>query len=104
MRRADGGLDYRCSAEPVAAYVRKGGQAADTAGRQCLCNGLLATVRLGQRRPGGREEPPLLTLGKDLGFLAALAPKGAAYRAADVVRWIGTGVEPPVERLPTSSA
>ncbi|MEY9871962.1 NAD(P)H-dependent flavin oxidoreductase YrpB (nitropropane dioxygenase family) [Streptacidiphilus sp. MAP12-33] len=100
VRRADGGLDYRCSAEPIAAYVRKGGQAVDTAGRVCLCNGLLASVGLGQRRPGGREEPALLTLGKDLGFLAALAPEGD-YRAEDVVRWIGSGIAPSAEHPPT---
>ncbi|MET9884385.1 nitronate monooxygenase [Streptomyces sp. NPDC006430] len=90
--RGPRGLLYRCAAEPVAAYVRKGGDAAATAGRQCLCNGLLATIGLAQRRPGGRTEPPLVTIGKDLSFLPALSPDASPYTAADVVRWLATGV------------
>lgn len=86
--RGPRGLAYRCAAEPVAAYVRKGGDAADTKGRQCLCNGLLATIGLAQRRPHGRVEPPLVTIGKDLSFLPALAPDAGPYTAADVVRWL----------------
>ncbi|MFG2995822.1 nitronate monooxygenase [Streptomyces sp. NPDC048340] len=86
--RGSRGLVYRCAAEPVAAYLRKGGDAADTKGRQCLCNGLLATIGLAQRRPGGRVEPPLVTIGKDLSFLPRLAPDARPYTAADVVRWL----------------
>lgn len=41
-RRPDGRIDYRCSAEPVEDYVRKGGVLAETEGRRCLCNALLA--------------------------------------------------------------
>ncbi|GGZ58586.1 nitronate monooxygenase [Streptomyces subrutilus] len=87
--RGERGLVYRCAAEPVAAYVRKGGSAAGAEGRRCLCNGLLATVGLAQRRPGGRVEPALVTLGKDLSFLPALSPDGRPYSAAAVVRWLG---------------
>ncbi|MEV6954352.1 nitronate monooxygenase [Streptomyces sp. NPDC051183] len=86
--RGSRSLVYRCAAEPVAAYLRKGGDAADTKGRQCLCNGLLATIGLAQRRPGGRVEPPLVTIGKDLSFLPRLAPDARPYTAADVVRWL----------------
>ena len=44
----DGGtVGYRCTAEPEADYVGKGGELDDTEGRKCLCNGLLATVGLG---------------------------------------------------------
>lgn len=99
--RSERGLVYRCAAEPVAAYVRKGGTAADAHGRQCLCNGLLATIGLAQRRPGGRVEPPLVTIGKDLSFLPRLSPDASPYTAADVVAWLAgglgtTGVTPPV--------
>ncbi|MGW8776837.1 nitronate monooxygenase [Streptomyces sp. NPDC055796] len=90
--RGPRGLLYRCAAEPVAAYVRKGGDAADTQGRRCLCNGLLATIGLAQRRPGGRAEPPLVTIGKDLSFLPRLSPDASPYSAADVVRWLAAGV------------
>ena len=57
----------------------------DTVGRRCLCNGLLATIGLGQRRPDGYAEPPLVTLGQDLSFLAELTRSGPDYTAADVV-------------------
>ncbi|MFD8796945.1 hypothetical protein [Streptomyces vinaceus] len=90
--RGPRGLVYRCAAEPVAAYVRKGGDPADTRGRRCLCNGLLATIGLAQRRPGGRAEPPLVTIGKDLSFLPRLSPDASPYTAADVVRWLAAGV------------
>ncbi|OEJ33800.1 hypothetical protein [Streptomyces subrutilus] len=89
--RGSRGPVYRCAAEPVAAYVRKGGDPADTRGRQCLCNGLLATIGLARRRPGGRVEPALVTIGKDLSFLAALFPDARPYTAADVVRWPAAG-------------
>lgn len=89
--RGPRGLAYRCAAEPVAAYVRKGGDAADAEGRQCLCNGLLATIGLAQRRPGGRVEPPIVTIGKDLSFLPRLSPDAGPYTAADVVRWLAAG-------------
>ncbi|WP_330332723.1 nitronate monooxygenase [Streptomyces sp. NBC_00536] len=92
--RGPRGLAYRCAAEPVAAYVRKGGDAAATEGRQCLCNGLLATIGLAQRRPGGRVEPPLVTIGKDLSFLPELSPDASPYTAADVVSWLAAGVRP----------
>ncbi|MFD4246154.1 nitronate monooxygenase [Streptomyces sp. NPDC058525] len=92
--RGSRGLAYRCAAEPVAAYVRKGGDPADAQGRLCLCNGLLATIGLAQRRPGGRVEAPLVTIGKDLSFLAGLSPDAAPYTAADVVRWLAAGAGP----------
>ncbi|MGW5731420.1 MULTISPECIES: nitronate monooxygenase [Streptomyces] len=92
-RGADGTIGYRCSAEPEAAYRRKGGAATDTEGRLCLCNGLLATVGLGQRHARGDDEPPVLTLGQDLDFLADLSPDGGPYRAIEVVAWM-TGRHP----------
>ncbi|CAM5245342.1 hypothetical protein SHIRM173S_01974 [Streptomyces hirsutus] len=49
-----GTIGYRRPAEPVAAHVRKGGTLEETEGRPCLCNGLLAAVGLGRRRPRGR--------------------------------------------------
>ncbi|WP_239090044.1 nitronate monooxygenase [Sphaerimonospora thailandensis] len=86
--KADGGVGYRCPAEPVDDYVRKGGSAADTTGRRCLCNALTADVGLGQHRRDGYVEPPLLTLGQDVSFLKGFLdgfPSGE-YGAADVVR------------------
>ncbi|KAA6215142.1 nitronate monooxygenase [Streptomyces albofaciens JCM 4342] len=92
-RTAKGTIGYRCPAEPEAAYLRKGGSAADTEGRLCLCNGLLASVGLGQRHPLGGDEPPVVTLGQDLTFLADLSPDGGPYRAVEVVEWLTGGRE-----------
>lgn len=89
-RTPKGTIGYRCPAEPEAAYRRKGGDPSATEGRLCLCNGLLATIGLAQRRPHGTIEPLIATLGQDLTFLTPLSPNGAPYGAADVVRWLLT--------------
>jgi NAD(P)H-dependent flavin oxidoreductase YrpB (nitropropane dioxygenase family) len=84
----DGTVGYRCASEPVADYVRKGGSAEDTAGRKCLCNGLLATVGLGQQR---RDcvEPPLVTSGDDLARVVGVLGAGdGRWTAADVIAYL----------------
>ncbi|MFI2431297.1 nitronate monooxygenase [Streptomyces sp. NPDC018693] len=91
-RTARGDIGYRCPAEPRAAYVRKGGTPEHTEGRQCLCNGLLAAVGLGQRRPRGVVEPPIVTIGQDLDFLRDITPDGTPYSAETVVRWLSAGL------------
>lgn len=92
-----GTIGYRCAAEPVDQYVAKGGNAADTEGRRCLCNGLLANLGLGQRREGGLVEPPLLTSGSDLDDLRSLLDGRTRYTAAEVVSWVmGDPVVEPV--------
>jgi nitronate monooxygenase len=88
FRKADGSVGYRCPGEPVDDYVRKGGDPADTVGRKCLCNGLAATVGLGQVR-AGETEPALVTAGDELKDLARLARPGVEdYSAGDVVRYL----------------
>lgn len=87
--KGDGSLGYRCAAEPEADFERKGGAPAETAGRKCLCNGLLATVGLGQVRPGTGAEPPIITAGDEVARVARFLPEGAeGYPAADVVRYL----------------
>ena len=89
VERADGRLAYRCAAEPEHMYVRKGGDSADTAGRMCLCNALLADVGLGNVRRTGYVEQPAVTLGQDLSGpeqLAETHPEG--WTAAEAVRWL----------------
>ncbi len=87
-RRTDGTIGYRCPGEPVADYVRKGGRAEDTAGRKCICNGLIATIGLGQRR-GGVTEAPIVTAGDDLTNLARLLHEGGrGYSAAEVTDYL----------------
>ncbi|MFI5100966.1 MAG: nitronate monooxygenase [Actinomycetes bacterium] len=95
----EGGIGYRCPSEPVHMYLRKGGELADTVGRKCLCNALTANVGLAQTRRDGFVEPPLVTLGADLGAartLAELHPAG--WHAADVIDWLlGAGGGSPAE-------
>jgi NAD(P)H-dependent flavin oxidoreductase YrpB (nitropropane dioxygenase family) len=86
--REDGRLGYRCAAEPVADYVKKGGTVADTEGRRCLCNGLLANLGLGQRRDAGVEEPPLLTSGSELAELKSLLNGRSSYSASEAISWV----------------
>ena len=89
VRGADGRTVYRCAAEPVEDYVAKGGDAADTEGRRCLCNGLSSTIGLAQSRDaaedGSGTEIPLITSGDDLLALAGLFAAQPRYTAADVV-------------------
>ncbi|GAA4399181.1 nitronate monooxygenase [Fodinibacter luteus] len=64
--RADGTVGYRCAAEPVHMFEKKGGSVEDTVGRKCLCNGLVATVGMAQHRKDGYVEDRIVTLGEDL--------------------------------------
>jgi NAD(P)H-dependent flavin oxidoreductase YrpB (nitropropane dioxygenase family) len=89
VEREDGRVTYRCSAEPENRYVKKGGDAADTVGRMCLCNALLADVGFGQVREDGSVEQPAITLGQDLSGprrLAETHPEG--WTAAEAIGWL----------------
>ena len=81
-------VGFRCPAEPVAAYVAKGGALADTVGRQCVCNALVANIGLGQMR--GRSVEPgwsrRATISAGLGRF--LPEHGTRYTAADVIAGI----------------
>jgi NAD(P)H-dependent flavin oxidoreductase YrpB (nitropropane dioxygenase family) len=86
---AGGSITYRCAAEPVPAYLAKGGSEEDAAGRRCLCNGLLATCGHPQVQKDGTVEPPIVTSGDDLGRLVGLLPAGRDdYGADDVIRYL----------------
>ncbi|HWA25532.1 MAG TPA: nitronate monooxygenase [Lacunisphaera sp.] len=90
-QRPDGTIGYRCPAEPVEDYVRKGGQAEDAVGRRCLCNGLMAAAGLGQVLADGRGEPPLVTAGDSVRDLRGLCPPGCtSYTVDDVLAFMGT--------------
>lgn len=86
--RPDGKLGYRCAAEPVKAYVEKGGTEADTAGRRCLCNALMANIGHAQVRAEGRVEQPLLTSGDDLVGIGDFLRGRTSYSADDVVDYL----------------
>jgi nitronate monooxygenase len=86
-RKADGTIGYRCPAEPLHNYLRKGGAIEQTHGRKCICNALPATVGQAQVRAEGPDEPPIVTAGDDLIHIAQfLAPDRDSYSAADVLR------------------
>lgn len=82
--RPDGSVGYRCPSEPVEAYLEKGGSLAETEGRVCLCNALMATAGLGQVRRGVAE-PPIVTSGDYAGSIAPLLGDDGDYGAADVI-------------------
>ena len=94
-RRPDGSVGWRCPAEPVAAYLRKGGAREDTVGRKCVCNGLMATVGLGQVRRNGQQEEPLVTCGNAINDLAGWlrSRDTTSYSAGDVVQYLMSRVE-----------
>jgi len=81
----DGGrIGYRCAAEPEDKFIHKGGNPDELAGRGCLCNGLLATAGVGDE-----IEPPIITLGDDLGFLRKLMKNNAgSYSAEDAINYL----------------
>lgn len=91
-RTETGKLGYRCPAEPVDTYVKKGGELEDTVGRKCLCNALLADVGHPQWRDGGSAEPPLLTSGDDLRRIGEFAQGRLSYSAADVIEYLLSGL------------
>jgi len=87
--RPDGSINYRCSSEPVHMFLRKGGEEADSVGRKCLCNALMANIGLGQLRRNGYVEQPAVTLGQELGSarsLLTLHPGG--WTAQQAVDWL----------------
>lgn len=95
-RKPDGTVGFRCPGEPEDQFVAKGGRIEDTQGRMCVCNGLLATVGLGQVLEPGMEEAPLVTAGDDVRHLARFLPTGREnYSANDVLRHLLGPIDAP---------
>ena len=85
-RKADGTIGYRCPAEPVDDFVRKGGVLEETVGRECVCNGLVATIGLAQINSEKISGLPLVTAGNEVAHVAQfLQPGHDSYTAAEVV-------------------
>ncbi len=85
-RKPEGTLGYRCAAEPVEDFVRKGGAETEIEGRQCVCNGLTATIGLGQIRAQTGVDLPLVTAGDEVANIASfLRPGNHSYTAAEVI-------------------
>jgi NAD(P)H-dependent flavin oxidoreductase YrpB (nitropropane dioxygenase family) len=87
-RTPEGGIGYRCAAEPVDAYIKKGGSLEDTVGRQCLCNALSAAIDQAQVRTNRSVEPPLITSGDDLQSMGPFLGGRTHYSARDVINWL----------------
>jgi NAD(P)H-dependent flavin oxidoreductase YrpB (nitropropane dioxygenase family) len=86
-RKPDGAIGYRCAAAPVEAFVQRGGDIAETVGRKCLCNALMATVGLPQLRDG-KLEPTLVTAGDELTQLGDFLDGRTTYTAAEAIDWL----------------
>jgi nitronate monooxygenase len=88
-QREDNSIGWRCPSEPVDDYLKKGGDIADTVGRKCLCNSLIANVGLPQIQRNGEIEGILVTSGDDAKNVARFATDGStSYSAADVIRYL----------------
>jgi nitronate monooxygenase len=106
-RRPDGRIDYRCAAEPVDTYVKKGGVAEDTAGRKCLCNALFATIGQPQvRKSGLAEEAPLITSGDALKNIRRfIGGDRSGYTAGEVIDYLLSGLRRTTpHRVPSMSS
>lgn len=92
-QREDGSIGYRCAAEPVHMFVKKGGSVEDTVGRKCLCNGLVATIGMAQHRKDGYVEDRIMTLGEDLeGPRELIARHPQGWSAIDAVAYLAEGL------------
>lgn len=86
--KADGQVGFRCPGEPVADFVRKGGEKQDTESKICLCNCLFATIGLGQLR-NQESEPALITSGSQVESLAMCLPQNSDnYSAKNVIEFL----------------
>jgi NAD(P)H-dependent flavin oxidoreductase YrpB (nitropropane dioxygenase family) len=93
--REDGTVGYRCAAEPVHMFLKKGGTVEDTVGRKCLCNGLVATIGMAQHRKDGYVEDRIMTLGEDLdGARELLARHPQGWTAVQALAYLQEGLAP----------
>lgn len=86
-QKTDQSIGFRCSAEPVEDFEKKGGSRNDTVGKKCLCNALMADIGMAQVQAWGTELP-LLTAGDDLNFLNRILMGRLEYSALDVLSYL----------------
>lgn len=97
----DSKIGYRCPAEPVEDWLKKGGEIEATKGRKCLCNALCANVGLPQTRKYKTEsgetvpyvEDQFITIGDDVNFARQFMKQNEAdgtwsIRAGDIVDYL----------------
>ena len=83
--KEDGTIGYRCAAEPVEMYVKKGGKEENTKGRKCLCNALMSAAGYPLIGKSGEEEKPLVTMGDDY---KSVITRPYGYTAQEVINEI----------------
>lgn len=95
-------IGYRCAAEPIDDWVKKGGDLAATQGRKCLCNALAADCGFPQTRKYKDDatgetrqytELPLVTLGDDVDCVRELMQQDQTtgawnYSAAEALQFL----------------
>jgi NAD(P)H-dependent flavin oxidoreductase YrpB (nitropropane dioxygenase family) len=99
-----GKIGYRCPAEPVDDWLKKGGEVEATIGRKCLCNALTANAGFPQtrmykdRETGEKKEyveDMLITIGDEVNFCRKLIQQDEitgqlTYSAGDVVDYLNS--------------
>lgn len=97
IKGEDGKLIYRCPAEPIKQYLKKGGKLEDTEGRVCLCNQLGSAAGYANVRKNGYTEPVIITSGDDVVNIWQFVPTGqASYSAQDVIGILLSQVKEPI--------
>ncbi|MDR2105727.1 MAG: nitronate monooxygenase [Deferribacteraceae bacterium] len=85
FRKPDGSLGLRCAAEPIKAFLSKGGRSELALKSKCLCNALFANIGLGSSYSNGYKEAPLVTAGDILPHLDFVYPGITAREVVDVL-------------------
>jgi nitronate monooxygenase len=94
-KKEDGTIGYRCPAEPIKAYVKKGGEEEDTYGRKCLCNALVANIGLPDIYKNGYVEQTLITAGDTIKKVREFIKEGAdSLSVADVIEKLMGEISP----------
>lgn len=100
LDKESGKVGYRCPAEPVNDWLKKGGEIEATKGRKCLCNALCANVGLPQTRFVTQEdgtrvtyvEQQLITIGDEVNFCRRFIKEeedgSLGYSAGDVIDYL----------------
>jgi hypothetical protein len=85
FRKPDGSLGLRCAAEPIKAFLAKGGCKELALKSKCLCNALFANIGLGNSYPNGYKEAPLITAGDILPRLDFVYPGITAREVVNIL-------------------
>lgn len=86
--KTDGKIGYRCSAEPEAAFLAKGGNSEDLLGKKCLCNALLSNIGLAQVRKNGYVENTLVTSGDGIQTIGRFLGTKQSYKTEEAITWL----------------